>query len=111
MRCASEFRGDARIGVHCRDGFEALGALLPPPEKRGLALVDPPYEEQEDDLARVADALAATVARWPQGVLMAWYPIKQGAVAARLHRRLEDAGVRRLLVAELCVHRTIRARG
>ena len=99
-----EFRGDARIGVHCRDGFEALGALLPPQEKRGLALVDPPYEAQEDDLAQVADALAATVARWPQGVLMAWYPIKQGAIAARLHRRLEAAGVRRILVAELCIH-------
>ncbi len=99
-----EFRGDGRIGVHCRDGFEALVALLPPAEKRGLALIDPPYEEQEQDLTRVADALAAAAARWPQGVLMAWYPIKQGVVAARLHRRLLDAGVRRLLVAELCIH-------
>ena len=42
--------------------------------------------------------------RWPQGVLMAWYPIKQGEVAARLHRKLLAAGVKRLLVAELCVH-------
>jgi len=99
-----EFRGDARIAVHCRDGFEALGALLPPPEKRGLALIDPPYEEPEADLVRVADALVAAAGRWPQGVLMAWYPIKQGAVAARLHRRLEATGVKRLLVAELCIH-------
>ena len=99
-----EFRSDARIGVHCRDGFEALGALLPPAEKRGLTLIDPPYEEQEQDLARVADALVAAASRWPQGVLMAWYPIKQGVVAARLHRRLLDAGIRRLLVAELCIH-------
>jgi 23S rRNA (adenine2030-N6)-methyltransferase len=99
-----EFRGDARIGVHERDGFEALSGLLPPKEKRGLALVDPPYEETEADFARVADALAAGAARWPQGVLMAWYPIKVGAVAARLHRRLLGAGVGRLLVAELCVH-------
>lgn len=99
-----EFRGDARVGVHCRDGFEALGALVPPPEKRGLALVDPPYEETESDFSRVAEALAAAAARWPQGVLMAWYPIKQGAVAARLSRRLADAGVKRLLVAELCIH-------
>ncbi len=99
-----ELRGDARIGVHCRDGFEALGALLPPLEKRGLALIDPPYEEQEADLTRVADALVATVTRWPQGVLMAWYPIKQGVVASRLHRRLQEAGVERLLVAELCIH-------
>lgn len=99
-----EFHGDARVGVHCRDGFEALGALLPPDEKRGLALIDPPYEEQEADLTRVADALVAAAQRWPQGVLMAWYPIKIGAVAARLHRRLLDAGLRRVLVAELCIH-------
>jgi 23S rRNA (adenine2030-N6)-methyltransferase len=99
-----EFRADARIGVHERDGFEALGALLPPQEKRGLALIDPPYEDTDADLARVAAALADTASRWPQGVVMAWYPIKQGAVAARLHRRLVDAGVKRLLAAELCVH-------
>jgi 23S rRNA (adenine2030-N6)-methyltransferase len=99
-----EFRRDPRIGVHARDGFEALGALVPPPEKRGLALVDPPYEESDADFSRVADALTEAAGRWPQGVLMAWYPIKQGAVAARLARRLRDAGVGRLLVAELCIH-------
>jgi 23S rRNA (adenine2030-N6)-methyltransferase len=99
-----ELHGDARIGVHCRDGFEALGALVPPPEKRGLALIDPPYEETDADFARVADALAAAALRWPQGVLMAWYPIKQGEVAARLHRKLLAAGVKRLLAAELCVY-------
>jgi len=98
------FRGDARIGVHARDGYEALGALLPPAEKRGVTLIDPPYEETETDFTRVTDALVATAARWPQGVVIAWYPIKQGAVAARLHRRLIDAGLRKLLVAELCVH-------
>jgi 23S rRNA (adenine2030-N6)-methyltransferase len=98
------FRRDARIGVHERDGYEALGALLPPEEKRGLALIDPPYEETEADFSRVAEALVATAARWPLGVLIAWYPIKQGAVAARLYRRLVDAGLRKLLVAELCIH-------
>jgi 23S rRNA (adenine2030-N6)-methyltransferase len=99
-----EFRRDPRIGVHDRDGFEALGALVPPPEKRGLALIDPPYEETESDFSRVAEALASAAVRWPQGVLMAWYPIKQGVVAARLQRRLADSGVKRLLVAELCIH-------
>ena len=43
--CAGNSAATRAIGVHCRDGFEALGALLPPPEKRGLALIDPPYEE------------------------------------------------------------------
>jgi 23S rRNA (adenine2030-N6)-methyltransferase len=99
-----EFRGDARIGVHLRDGYEALGALLPPAAMRGLALVDPPYEETESDFARVAEALIAAAARWPQGVLMAWYPIKLGAVAARLQRRIVAAGAKRVLAAELCIH-------
>lgn len=99
-----EFRGDARIGVHCRDGFEALGALLPPPERRGLVLIDPPYEQQEADLERVADALATTAGRWPEGVLLAWYPIKLAAVIARFHRRLLGTGLRRVLAVELCVH-------
>lgn len=101
---ARDFRGDARIGVHCRDGFEALGALLPPPERRGLVLIDPPYEQQEADLERVADALVATAGRWPEGVLLAWYPIKLAAVIARFHRRPLAAGLRRVLAAELCVH-------
>ncbi len=99
-----EFRRDPRIGVHLRDGYEALGALLPPAEKRGLALIDPPYEETGADFSRVAGALVDAAARWPQGVLMAWYPIKVGAVAARLHRSIVDAGVKRVLAAELCVH-------
>ncbi|HLG53523.1 MAG TPA: 23S rRNA (adenine(2030)-N(6))-methyltransferase RlmJ [Steroidobacteraceae bacterium] len=99
-----EFRGDARIGVHCRDGIEALGALLPPPERRGLVLIDPPYEQQEADLERVADALATTAGRWPEGVLLAWYPIKLAAVIARFHRRLLGTGLRRVLAVELCVH-------
>jgi 23S rRNA (adenine2030-N6)-methyltransferase len=99
-----EFRGDRRFGVHCRDGFESLAALLPPHEKRGLVLIDPPYEEQLTDLDRVADALVATAERWPQGVLAAWYPIKLAAPIARFHRRLVDSGVKRLLAVELCVH-------
>ena len=99
-----EFRGDRRFGVHCRDGFEALAALLPPAEKRGLVLIDPPYEEQQTDLERVADSLVGTAERWPQGVLAAWYPIKLAAPIARFHRRLVDACLKRVLAVELCVH-------
>ncbi|MGQ0429935.1 MAG: 23S rRNA (adenine(2030)-N(6))-methyltransferase RlmJ [Gammaproteobacteria bacterium] len=98
------FRREARIGVHCRDGFEAVRALLPPREPRGLLLIDPPYEETGDDLRRVAEALAEASTRWPQGTLTAWYPIKQGAQSARFLRGLARSGLRRLLVAELCIH-------
>ncbi len=99
-----EFSRDARVAVHCRDGFEALRALLPPQEVRGLVLIDPPYESQESDLEQVADALTELATRWPQGVLMAWYPIKQAAMSGRFHRRLRQSGVKRVLAAELAVH-------
>ncbi|MBM5810813.1 MAG: 23S rRNA (adenine(2030)-N(6))-methyltransferase RlmJ [Gammaproteobacteria bacterium] len=101
---ARELRHDRRCSVHCRDGWEALGALLRPAEKRGLVLIDPPYEEPAAELERVATALAQTARRWPQGVLLAWYPIKLGVVTARFHRQLRAAQPGPLLVAELCVH-------
>ena len=104
MQLRRRFRDDARASVHCRDGFEALGALLPPREGRGLVLIDPPYEETAEDFERTAAALVATATRWPQGMLMAWYPIKRGEVAARFRHRLVAAGLRRLLAAELCIH-------
>ena len=100
----SEFSGDRRVAVHLRDGHEALGALLPPAERRGVVLIDPPYEAQEHDLARVADSLAAAQAHWPEGVYAAWYPIKRGSAAAAFHASLAARGVTRLLVAELSVH-------
>ncbi len=101
---ARELRGDRRFGVHCRDGFEALGALLPPAEKRGLVLIDPPYEDPAAELEHVAAALVETARRWPQGVLAAWYPIKLASVSARFHRSLQAAGLERVLAAELCIH-------
>jgi len=99
-----EFAHDGRFAIHLRDGYEALKALLPPKERRGLALIDPPYETQELELAQVADSLAAAQKRWPQGVYAAWYPIKRAATAAGFHASLAARGITRLLVAELSVH-------
>jgi 23S rRNA (adenine2030-N6)-methyltransferase len=80
-------RHDQRAAVHCRDGWEALDGLLPPMPRRGLLLVDPPYEAASD-LDRVADGLARTGERWPEGVLAAWYPIKDRRELAGFRRRL-----------------------
>lgn len=98
----SAFRGDGNVSVHARDGWEALRGLLPLKERRGLVLVDPPYEEQEAELLMAADALAEAHARFPTGILALWYPIKERTVIQRFHRRLARGGVTRLLVAELC---------
>jgi 23S rRNA (adenine2030-N6)-methyltransferase len=71
----ARYSGDKRMQLHARDGWEALGALLPPPEKRGLVLIDPPYE-QAGELGRSARAIRAALARFRNGVYLWWRPIK-----------------------------------
>ena len=98
----AELKRDGRFAVHERDAYEALGALVPPREKRGLVLIDPPYE-QPDEFDRLYAGLTAALQRWPGGVYAVWYPIKHGDAAGRFVARLAATGVRRQLVAELCV--------
>ncbi len=97
-------KGREGVAIHQRDGWEALGGLLPARDlKRGLALIDPPFEAG-NEIERVAEALIATHKRWPQGVLAAWYPIKDRPLIDRLHRKLQRANLPDLLVSELCIH-------
>lgn len=77
------YRTDPRVGVHERDGFAAVKALLPPPEKRGLVLIDPPYERR-DDAASAATAVATGLARFPGGIFCVWYPVKDRAIGDAL---------------------------
>jgi 23S rRNA (adenine2030-N6)-methyltransferase len=67
--------GPARARVEAGDGFAGLRALLPPPERRGCVLIDPPYEER-DDYARVAAATLDALQRFESGVLVLWLPVK-----------------------------------
>ena len=95
---------DSRAQVHARDGYEALGALLPPRETRGLVLIDPPYE-QPDEFERLQESLTRALARWAVGVFTVWYPIKHGDAADRFLERMAASGIRRQLIVELCVQR------
>ena len=94
------FRGDRQVQVHRRDGWEALGALLPPAERRGLVLIDPPYEAP-DEFARLARALRAARGRFRTGVYAAWYPIKHRAPGRAFHAAVAASGVRDVVAAEL----------
>jgi len=98
------FRHDHRVHVHERNGYEALKALLPPKEKRGLVLIDPPYEAQEAEYRVIERALKLALQRWPTGVYAVWYPIKLRSQVQPFHRWLQHCGVRRVLRAELLVH-------
>jgi 23S rRNA (adenine2030-N6)-methyltransferase len=64
------------VRVERGDGFLRLKAFLPPPERRGLTFIDPPYEETQRDFREVTAALVEAARRFPTGVLAAWYPIK-----------------------------------
>jgi 23S rRNA (adenine2030-N6)-methyltransferase len=72
------FRRDNQVAVHQRDGWEALKALLPPVQKRGLVLIDPPYEDHEE-FTRLAQGLMLARSRFGTAVLAAWYPVKNRA--------------------------------
>lgn len=69
-------RGEPRAKILTIDGWMALNANVPPKERRGLVLIDPPYEEAADFL-RLSGALADAHRKWPTGVYLLWYPIKE----------------------------------
>jgi 23S rRNA (adenine2030-N6)-methyltransferase len=78
-----EFAGDKAVEVRAVDGYAALKALLPPPERRGLVLIDPPFEKV-DEFARAARALAQALKRFATGVYGLWYPLKEEAAVVTL---------------------------
>jgi 23S rRNA (adenine2030-N6)-methyltransferase len=96
----ARFAGDAQVAVHRRDAWEALGALLPPATRRGLVLIDPPYEAR-DEFDRLFAGLQRAHRRFANGVLVAWYPIKHRAPVRALHARLGESGMRDIVAAEL----------
>lgn len=94
------FHREGRVAVHQRDGYEMLQALTPPRERRGLVLMDPPYEKA-DEFESSAAALAAAYAHWAGGIYALWYPIKDDSARRRFLRRVEQSGLRKLLLTEL----------
>lgn len=102
----AEFANDSRAGCHLRDGYEALKGLLPPKEKRGLVLIDPPYEAQQEEYHRILAALEHAHGRWPNGIYAIWFPIKLRQDADAFYRRLQGLPFARILAAELCLHPT-----
>jgi len=89
---------------HKRDGYEGLTAFLPPVEKRGLVLIDPPFE-QADEFDRLAAAVKHAYTRWPQGIFMLWYPVKERPAIWRFHEALVAGGMPKIFAAEF-VYRT-----
>ena len=95
-------RGDTRIKTLEIDGWTALGAYVPPKERRGLVLVDPPFE-QDSDFFRLARGLTAAHRKWATGIYALWYPIKGRSEPDALAKSLRRLGIAKMLCAELIV--------
>lgn len=99
-RLEAEFAGDRQVAVHHADGYAALPSFLPPPERRGLAFVDPAYE-LKDEFDRLIEAVRAIHRRWAGGIVAIWYPILDRAPSLRFQRVLRGLEIPAILCAEL----------
>lgn len=96
------FQRDRRATVLAMDGWQALKAWLPPPERRGMVLVDPPFE-QEDEFDRMAGALEGAHRRWATGTIAFWYPIKGWREADRFSRAVAALAIPKTLRLEMLI--------
>ena len=98
----SLFAGDIQTRVIALDGWLALGAQLPPKEKRGLVLVDPPFEE-ENEFERLVTGLVRGYGKWTTGMFALWYPLKDQKERDAFIGALAETGIRKMLRVELVV--------
>jgi 23S rRNA (adenine2030-N6)-methyltransferase len=92
-----------RTRTEIGDGYAALKAFLPPEERRGLVLIDPPYESL-DELKSMLQAFKDAYRRWPSGVFLMWYPIRSAVQRSMVHARFEALQIPKMLFADLAIH-------
>jgi 23S rRNA (adenine2030-N6)-methyltransferase len=95
-----ELRPDRRAKVIAISGWSGLNAYVPPKERRGLVLIDPPYEER-DEFVRAANSIESANRKWRTGCFVLWYPIKARSDPDRLANHIRRTGIAKVLRAEL----------
>lgn len=101
-RLCELFEGDIQARITRLDGWLVPGAHLPPKERRGMVLIDPPFE-LDGEFDRMVEALASGQRRWPAGTFCLWYPLKHGGGADAFIDRLKKSGLPDLVCSELVV--------
>ncbi len=97
------FSGDKQVSVHHTDGYLGLKAFLPPKERRGLILIDPPYENP-DEFLHLATTLPTAIKRFETGVYAIWYPIKETKTVESFYERLKNKINAEILTIELTIY-------
>jgi len=103
------FKGDTQAGVQQMDGFLALKSMLPPKERRGLVLIDPPFESR-NEFDQIFVGLKDALRRWPDGTYLIWYPVKDPSVSGAFLEKMERDGPGKTLLSELYVRQADPAR-
>jgi 23S rRNA (adenine2030-N6)-methyltransferase len=98
-----EIESVGRVRTEIGDGYAALKAFLPPEERRGLVLIDPPYESL-DELKLMLQAFADAYHRWASGIFLMWYPIRSATQRSMVHARFEALQIPKMLFADLAIH-------
>jgi 23S rRNA (adenine2030-N6)-methyltransferase len=98
-----EIESVGRVRTEIGDGYAALKAFLPPDERRGLVLIDPPYESL-DELKSMLQAFDDAYRRWPNGIFLMWYPIRSASQRSMVHQRFEALKIPKMLFADLAIH-------
>lgn len=91
---------DRRVRVETRDGYAALRALLPPPQRRGLVLIDPPFEKP-DEFSQMIRSLKEGYKRFSNGIFLLWHPIKSLAPVQDFHAQIRACGIADVMAASL----------
>jgi len=94
---------DRQMAIHQMDGYQGLKAFLPPKERRGLVLIDPPYENPQE-FKQLTSALMIALKRWETGIYAIWYPIKDRHPVDQFHQGLKENIKRPMMVTELCIY-------
>lgn len=102
---------DRRAKIIAIDGFLGLAAYVPPVERRGLVLIDPPFEAK-DEFDRIVEGIETALKKWPTGSYMVWFPIKDRSLVARFYRDIGaviSAAARDAIRIELWIDRIEKA--
>lgn len=105
-----EFHRDRQVSIYKEDGFQRLKASLPPKERRGLVLIDPPYELAKE-YRDVVNAIAQSYKRWATGIYAIWYPVVNRCDIEDMIEGLESLGINKILQIELGVSPDTNERG
>ena len=96
----TRFARDKRVTVKLMDAYQGIKAHLPPPERRGLVLIDSSFDRARE-FARLAESLVDAHTRWETGMYAIWYPLMGKSVSAGFERVLKDTGIRKILQFEM----------